>query len=83
MTSTPTPNEIVAANVRAEMARQGVRQQEIADALYVTQSAVSARLRGLKAFDVDELAKIARRLNVDLLDLLDGVVDGSRVLLPR
>lgn len=81
--STPTANERIAANVRAEMARAGVRQSDLATQLHMTQSAISSRLRSVKAFDVDELAGVAGVLGVDVLDLLDGVVDGTRVLLPR
>lgn len=63
----------MAANVRAEVARQRVPQVRIAGSLGVTQSGVSKRLRGLVPFSIDELHAIACLLDVPLAVLLDGV----------
>jgi transcriptional regulator with XRE-family HTH domain len=54
----------VAAEVRAEMARQRKTQAHIAQALGSSQAAVSRRLNGEVPFDVRELALIADSLDV-------------------
>ena len=54
----------VAANVRAEMARQRKRQADLGEVLGLTQGAVSKRMSGAVALDVDELARIAEFLGV-------------------
>ena len=60
----------VAANVRAEMARQRKRQADLGEMLGLTQGAVSKRMSGTVALDVDELGKIASFLGVDVSALL-------------
>lgn len=59
------------ANVRAEMARRGVKQAELAGALGMSQSMLSYRLSGQVVFNVDELARIAAVLEVPVATLLD------------
>lgn len=56
----------VAAEVRAEMARQRVSQQPIADALGMSRQALSRRLVGEIPFDVSELEQIANFLGVSV-----------------
>lgn len=68
-----TPTAVTGANVRAEMARKGVSQQTVATALGVKQSAVSARLRGVTPFDVNELVVISTLLGVPFERLVEGV----------
>lgn len=63
----------VASNVRAELARRGLTQRELADKLGLTQTAISSRLRGIVAFDVDELAVVAETLGVRIESLMTGV----------
>lgn len=63
----------VAANVRAEMARQRKRQADLGEVLGLTQGAVSKRLNGAVALDVDEVGKIARFLDVPVASLLGTV----------
>ena len=63
----------VAANVRAEMARQRKRQADLGEVLGLTQGAVSKRLNGAVALDVDEVGKIARFLDVSVASLLGTV----------
>lgn len=65
-----TPTAQTGANVRAEMARVGVSQTTIAQHLNLSQAAVSARLRGVTPFDINELVKVAAFLDVPLADLL-------------
>jgi transcriptional regulator with XRE-family HTH domain len=64
--------ETVAAEVRAHMARVRLNQTQLADALGLTQSSVSKRLRGVVAFNTDELAKVAGVLGVHPAVLLGG-----------
>lgn len=61
----------VAGNVRAEMARQRVPQQVVAEKLGLTQQAVSNRLHGRVPFDVDELVDVAELLDVAAASLLE------------
>lgn len=70
---TPSPTATTGANVRGEMARKGINQTRVAEALGVSQAAVSARLRGVTPFDVNELVIIARLLDVPMDRLLEGV----------
>lgn len=65
-----TPSQAVAANVRAEMARSRVSQSAIAKHLGIGQTAVSRRLTGDVAFDVNEVAAIAAFLDVPLATLM-------------
>lgn len=62
--------QAVPGNVRAEMARRRVTQAQLAEALGKTQQAVSARLNGRVAFDVNELHTVAEVLDIDVTDLL-------------
>lgn len=54
----------VGANVRAEMARRGVTQRQVAEALGISQPQISKRLAGRIAFDVVELQVIGRMLGL-------------------
>lgn len=65
-----TPSEATGANIRAELARRGVTQKQLADVLQVSQGQVTKRLRGLIAFDINELVAIAEFLDVDLAVLM-------------
>lgn len=60
----------VADVARAELSRRRIGQREVAQALGISQAAVSRRLAGEVAFDVDELAKLAGLLEMDPRDLL-------------
>jgi transcriptional regulator with XRE-family HTH domain len=64
----------VAANVRAEMARQRKRQSDLGDVLGLTQGAVSKRMSGTVALDVNEVGKIAEFLGVPVSALLGDTV---------
>lgn len=50
--------------MRAELARQGMSQAELGQAVGLTQGQISKRLRGEVAFDVNELAAVAGALCV-------------------
>lgn len=51
-----------AAAVRAEMARRRVRQQDLADALGISQQAMSNRLNGITPLSANEIHIIAGTL---------------------
>jgi transcriptional regulator with XRE-family HTH domain len=59
-----SPHQLVAAEVRAEMARQQLSGVRAARALGWTQNYISVRLRGTVPFDVADLIKIADLLEV-------------------
>lgn len=65
-----TPAQVVGSNVRAEMARKSMTQMQLAATIGIPQPSLSARLRGVVAFDVNELHAAARALNVRVGDLL-------------
>ncbi len=68
-----TPTAATGANVRAEMARCGVTQTTLARKIGLSQAAVSSRIKGRTPFDINELALIAKVLDVPLDTLLAGV----------
>jgi transcriptional regulator with XRE-family HTH domain len=72
-----TRRHTVADNVRAEKARRGVTQAALAKALGMSQQALSRRLVGEVAFDVDELDIIARHLDVPTAELLGDDVPAA------
>lgn len=65
-----TPRTTVADNVRAAMARRRVTQNALAADLDMTQQALSRRLTGAVAFNVDELHAAAAALDVPVTSLL-------------
>lgn len=66
------PTTSVGANVRAELARRGVSQTALADHLGLSQSGVSKRLRGVIAFDTDEMLAMSDFLDVPVAVLFEG-----------
>lgn len=60
----------VAATVRAEMARLGVSQHDLANALGVTQQAVSLKIKGSRPMTIDELDIVAPLLGMTVVELL-------------
>lgn len=65
-----TPSAVVGANVRAEMARKRITQTVMARKIGMSQASLSARLRAVTPFDVDELAATAAVLGVPVAALL-------------
>jgi transcriptional regulator with XRE-family HTH domain len=65
-----TATDTVAANIRAEMARQRLSQSAIAIEVGMSPAAISQRLSGKTAINVDELLRLARVLNVPAGSLL-------------
>jgi transcriptional regulator with XRE-family HTH domain len=64
----------VAANIRAELARRDLGQKPLADALGISQSQLSKRLRGEIDLTVAELQKTAAFLEVPIGVLLPDPV---------
>ena len=63
-------SELVSQEVRAWMARQGIKQAELAEALGITQQAVSHRLTGRTSWNLDDLEPVAALLGVSVSELL-------------
>lgn len=66
----PRLSSIVAANIRAEMARQKVSQAALAERLGISQAAVSRRLAERSPFELDEVETCASVLNVPVARLM-------------
>jgi transcriptional regulator with XRE-family HTH domain len=71
-----TPSERTGAAVRLLMRKRNKTQQDLADRMGLQQSAISSRLRGAIAFDINELVIVAEFLDVPLSALLP---DSDRV----
>lgn len=56
--------ERVAANVRAEVARRGIAQSALAEALHMNQAGISRRLNGRIDFSASELSTLGQVLSV-------------------
>lgn len=59
----------IGANVRAELARRGIAQVEIAQVIGISQRQVSERILGRVGFEVKELLLIAKELGVPVEQL--------------
>lgn len=60
-----TATQAVAAEIRAEMARQQRRQADLADLLGLSGSSVSLRLNGHQELTISEMLRIAAWLDCD------------------
>lgn len=67
----------VAAEVRAEMARQRRSQRSVADALGVSQTYIWRRLTGDVSFDIAELSAVADFLGVPMGQFIERREQGS------
>lgn len=68
---TDTPTAVAGRNIRAEMSRRGLSQTAVATRLGISQAAMSARIRGVTPFDLNEVVQLA--------DLFGMTVDGLLV----
>lgn len=66
-----TFSEQVAANIRAELARQRKTQAQLADVWGLTQASVSKRMSGTVPVDINEVAKAADWLGVPVSRLIE------------
>jgi transcriptional regulator with XRE-family HTH domain len=91
MTMTPvgtakTLTQLVALEIRLEMVRQDMLQSQLARKLGKTEQWLSVRLRGRQPIDLNDLALIARGLDVSVHKLLPNApyaVAGVTVLEPK
>ena len=70
MTKPNRPTAAVSEEIRAQLARRRHTQGELAEALGISQPQVSARLHGRIAWSVDEVAVVARWLDVPMSALI-------------
>lgn len=91
MTTTPeapakTLTQLVATEIRVAMARQDVRQSALARRIGKNDQWLSVRLKGRQPIDLNDLALIARGLDVSVRDLLPDqpyAVEGVTTLYPQ
>lgn len=60
----------VAANIRAEAARRGWTQQQLADRIGLGRISMSDRYRGRTAWSLDEVEQVADAMGLQVADLL-------------
>lgn len=63
----------VAEEVRVMLARRRISAVQLAKLMEVSQPYLSRRLNGAVAFDLDDLERITRALDIDLMELLPKV----------
>src|SRR6266542_655784 len=63
---------LIAAEVRAEMARQQVTQVQLSRTIGMSQQSLSERLRGKTPFTTDDLGEVGDALGVNPAKLLGG-----------
>lgn len=59
-----TDRQRIAAEVRAEIARQSKTQRQVAELVGMTQQALQLRLAGSRSFRAEEISKLASALGV-------------------
>jgi len=64
-------------NVRAELARLGLRHDDLAKILGISQPQVTKRLAGTIGFEAAELVRIAAELNVPVARLVEAPTPAS------
>lgn len=73
-------DQIVVAEIRAELARQRITQLALADQLGVSRAWVTRRLSGETSLSVGDIAKIAGQLGVAVAKLtapVDAITEGA------
>ena len=65
------PPEVVVAAIKAEMARYGTEQADLAAALNTTQQAISRRLTGQVQLTIEEITAIAATIGCPVGRLLN------------
>ncbi len=68
--SAKTLTQLVATEIRVQMARADVRQSQLAREINKTEQWLSVRLRGRQPIDLNDLSLIAGALGVGVHDLL-------------
>ena len=75
--STTNLVDVVASNIRAEAARRGLYQGDIAHALGLQQATISKRWRGGRAWPLEDLPTVADVLGVSVAYLVTDNSDGT------
>lgn len=76
----PHPSRaVVAAEIRAAMARAGIKQAALADAIGMSPPSLSERLNLRRPFNMDHLHAIADELDVDVFSLMAPPTTPGRV----
>lgn len=65
-----TDRQRIAAEVRAEIARQSKTQRQVAELVDMTQQALQLRLAGSRSFRAEEISKLADALGVPVEQFL-------------
>ena len=65
----------ITGNLRAEMARRGITQQQVADVLGLSQAAVSRRLLGQSPISIDQLFAITEHFGIDMASIIFAGTD--------
>lgn len=65
-------SEAISAEVRAEMGRQQVSMNELAEATCIPVSTLRRSVIGKRPFNTDELHDIAERLNISVVSLIQN-----------
>ncbi len=71
------PNPIASSAIRAELARRGVRQMDIAELLGLHPSQITSRINGDIDWRLSELQAMAAHLNVPISRLIDEPVTNT------
>ena len=69
-----TLSDFITETVRAEAARRGYSQRQLAQALDMPQPTCSTRWRGCTPWSVDELDQLAELFECNIVDLITGDV---------
>lgn len=72
-----TINETAAGNIRAEAARRGMTQSDVARRLGVAQSTINRRWRGHQAWTLELIEEVASIYRMDPIDLLRARRDSN------
>lgn len=72
-----TDRERIAAEVRAELARQCKTQRQAAELVGMTQQALQMRLAGTRSFRAEEIALLAEKLGVPVEQFLSAPAPAS------
>lgn len=75
--SVMTTRKQLALSIRSRMALRDMTQAELADAIGMSRTALSSRMRGARDFTFSELEAIAAAVGVGLRDLLPADQEGA------
>lgn len=76
--ATTSPNQLVASEIRAWLGRKRITGRQLAAMIGASQTWTATRLRGEQEISVNDLARIAAALDVELHDLLPARTETKR-----